>query len=64
MSDLEMSKRKKKPKRTAVEKLLDEVRRKPSPTVNDPRQIHLEDAARQRAFANLDREIGLILDDQ
>ena len=48
----------KRPKRSRVEKLLDEVRRKPSPTCRDPRQLDLMDAIRQRAFADLDREIA------
>ena len=53
-----VSKRKNK---SRVEKLLDEVRRKPSPFCDDPRQLDLEGAVTQRAFANLDLEIERVL---
>ena len=43
--------------KSRVEKLLAEARRKPSPFCDDPRQLDLEDAVTQRAFANLDLEI-------
>ena len=48
-----------KPRKTKsrVEKLLAEVRRKPSHFCDDPRQLDLEDTVTQRAFANLDLEI-------
>jgi hypothetical protein len=46
-----------KPKLTRVEKLLRAVRREPSKTCNDPRQLTLEDAIKQRALYKLDRVI-------
>ena len=44
-------------KEYGAEKLLAEVRRKPSHFCDDPRQRDLEDDVTQRAFANLDLEI-------
>jgi hypothetical protein len=38
--------------------LLHEARQKPSPTVNDPRQLTLDGAIQQRAFRNLDQVIA------
>jgi hypothetical protein len=53
-----MSKR----KRSAVEKLLDGVRRKPSPTCRDPKQLDLVEFVineqKRRAFARLDAAIA------
>ena len=40
-----------------VQKLLNQVRRDPSPTCHDPRQLELEDAVKIAAFAELDAEI-------
>ena len=51
------SKRKPEPKLSSVEKLLNKVRREPSPTCNDRRQLTLEGAIKQRAFADLDEAI-------
>jgi hypothetical protein len=57
-----MSKR----KRSAVEKLLDEVRRKPSPTCRDRRQLDLVEFAineqKRQAFARLDAAIAEEID--
>jgi hypothetical protein len=54
----------KRRKRTAAEKLLHEARQNPSRTCNDPRQLSLTDAIKQRAFYNLDQEIARKLDDE
>jgi hypothetical protein len=52
--------------RSRAEKLLDEVRRKPSPRSRDPRQLdlidHLTREDRRRAFARLDEAISEALD--
>lgn len=53
---------KQKPKLSHIEKLLNKVRQAPSPTCSDPRQLTLEGAIKQRAFADLDREIERVLD--
>jgi hypothetical protein len=53
----------KRHKRTAAEKLLHEARQKPSPTVNDPRQLTLDGAIQQQAFHDLDQVIARKLDE-
>jgi hypothetical protein len=53
-----------RPKRIGAEKVLHEARRNPSPTCNDPRQLTLEDAIKQRAFASLDAAIKQTLEGQ
>jgi hypothetical protein len=54
------------PKRSRVEKLLDEVRHKPSPTCRDPRQLDLieyaVDKQKRQGFARLDAAIAETLD--
>jgi hypothetical protein len=53
-------KTRKRHKRTAAERLLHEARQKPSPTVNDPRQLN---AIQQQAFHDLDQVIARKLDE-
>ena len=50
-----------KPKRSRIEGLLDAVRKKPCPTICDPRQLDFDGCVKDRAFANLDRAIAKAL---
>jgi hypothetical protein len=44
-------------KLSRIEALLQKVRRKPSPTCRDPRQLDLVEFVKSRAFAELDASI-------
>jgi hypothetical protein len=46
-----------------VERLLRDVRRKPSPTVHDPRQLDLDNFTKANAFSALDRAIEAALEE-
>ena len=54
-----------KPKRSQAQKVLDEVRRKPSPTCRDARQLdlieHIFDTRKREAFTALDEAIAVTL---
>ncbi len=50
-------------RKSYVEKLLNKIRLRPSETCHDPRQLTLEGAIKQRAFAELDRAIAKVSND-
>jgi hypothetical protein len=58
------TKKPRRKKRVGAEKILHDARRKPSPFCPDPRQLTLEGAIAERAFANLDREIERTLSEE
>jgi hypothetical protein len=49
-------------RKTRAERLLEQARKEPSPTINDPRQISFFDHEKAEAFAKLDEAIAAALE--